>query len=149
MTYYKISFGIIWCTSLCLVSECAWRKSFLQTASLLFRKVSIDWLIRAPLHKSFQEKSFLDTVLDPFDKWTQVLRYRELWKTGRAYSSVERIYRRNIFGSNLWQELALFLVVLLIKRQFFSMTRICNEKCSKPKIFLAFLSKLLCFSFIL
>ena len=36
-----------------------------------------------------------------------------------------------------------------IKRQFFSMSRICNEKCSKPKIFLAFLSKLLCFSFIL
>ena len=40
-------------------------------------------------------------------------------------------------------------IVLLIKRQFFSMSRICNEKCSKPKIFLAFLSKLLCFSFIL
>ena len=36
-----------------------------------------------------------------------------------------------------------------VKRQFFSMSRICNEKCSKPKIFLAFLSKLLCFSFIL
>jgi hypothetical protein len=36
-----------------------------------------------------------------------------------------------------------------IKRQFFSMSRFCNEKCSKPKIFLAFLSKLLCFSFIL
>ena len=33
--------------------------------------------------------------------------------------------------------------------QFFSMSRICNEKCSKPKIFLASLSKLLCFSFIL
>jgi hypothetical protein len=30
-----------------------------------------------------------------------------------------------------------------IKRQFFSMSRICNEKCSKPKIFLAFLSKFL------
>jgi hypothetical protein len=29
----------------------------------------------------------------------------------------------------------------VIKRQFFSMSRICNEKCSKPKIFLAFLSK--------
>jgi hypothetical protein len=29
---------------------------------------------------------------------------------------------------------------LYIKRQFFSMSRICNEKCSKPKIFLAFLS---------
>jgi hypothetical protein len=39
-------------------------------------------------------------------------------------------------------------VVGVIKRQFFSMSRICNEKCSKPKIFLAFLSKLLCFSFI-
>jgi hypothetical protein len=37
----------------------------------------------------------------------------------------------------------------LIKRQCFSMSRICNEKCSEPKIFLAFLSKLLCFSFIL
>ena len=36
-----------------------------------------------------------------------------------------------------------------IKRQFFSMSRICNEKCSKPKIFLAFLSKLLRSSFIL
>ena len=40
-------------------------------------------------------------------------------------------------------------ILLRIKRQFFSMSRICNEKCSKPKIFLAFLSKLLCFSFIL
>jgi hypothetical protein len=37
----------------------------------------------------------------------------------------------------------------LVKRQFFSMSLICNEKCSKPKIFFAFLSKLLCFSFIL
>jgi hypothetical protein len=35
------------------------------------------------------------------------------------------------------------------KRQFFWMLCICDEKCSKPKIFLAFLSKLLCFSFIL
>jgi hypothetical protein len=41
------------------------------------------------------------------------------------------------------------LLINTIKRQFFSMSRICNEKCSKPKIFLAFLSKLLCFSFIL
>ena len=41
------------------------------------------------------------------------------------------------------------LFMYIIKRQFFSMSRICNEKCSKPKIFLAFLSKLLCFSFIL
>jgi hypothetical protein len=32
---------------------------------------------------------------------------------------------------------------------FFNVRRICNEKCSKPKIFLASLSKLLCFSFIL
>ena len=46
----------------------------------------------------------------------------------------------NIFYSHTCEE---------IKRQFFSMSRICNEKCSKPKIFLAFLSKLLCFSFIL
>jgi hypothetical protein len=38
---------------------------------------------------------------------------------------------------------------LFVKRQFFSMSRICNEKCSKLKIFLAFLSKLLCFTFIL
>jgi hypothetical protein len=38
---------------------------------------------------------------------------------------------------------------IVFKRQFFSMSRICNEKCSKPKIFLAFLSKLLCFSFVL
>jgi hypothetical protein len=30
----------------------------------------------------------------------------------------------------------------------FSTSRICDEKCSKPKIFLALLSKLLCFSFI-
>ena len=37
-----------------------------------------------------------------------------------------------------------------IKRQFFSMSRICDEKCSEPKIFLAYLSKLLCsLSFIL
>jgi hypothetical protein len=28
-----------------------------------------------------------------------------------------------------------------VKRQFFSMSHICNEKCSKPIIFLAFLSK--------
>ena len=35
------------------------------------------------------------------------------------------------------------------KRQFFSMSRIYNEKCSKPKIFLAFLSESLCFCFIL
>jgi hypothetical protein len=40
-------------------------------------------------------------------------------------------------------------VDIIFKRQFFSMSRICNEKCSKPKIFLASLSKLLCFSFIL
>jgi hypothetical protein len=37
---------------------------------------------------------------------------------------------------------------LFIKRQFFSISRICDEKCSKPKIVLAFFSKLLCFSFI-
>ena len=36
-----------------------------------------------------------------------------------------------------------------IKKPFFSMSRICDKKRSKPKIFLAFLSKLLCFSFIL
>ena len=36
-----------------------------------------------------------------------------------------------------------------LRGNFFSMSRICNEKCSKPKIFLAFLSKLLCFSFTL
>jgi hypothetical protein len=39
--------------------------------------------------------------------------------------------------------------VILLERQFFSMSRICDEKCSKPKIFLAYISKLLCFSFIL
>ncbi len=38
---------------------------------------------------------------------------------------------------------------LNFKRQFFSMSRICDKKHSKPKIFLAFLPKLLCFSFIL
>jgi hypothetical protein len=36
-----------------------------------------------------------------------------------------------------------------LKRQFFSISRICDEKCSKHIIFLAFLSKLLCFVFIL
>jgi hypothetical protein len=36
-----------------------------------------------------------------------------------------------------------------VRGKFFSMSHICNEMCSKPKIFLAFLSKLLCFSFIL
>ncbi len=41
------------------------------------------------------------------------------------------------------------IILLLVKRQFFSMSRICDKKRSKPKIVLAFLSKLLCFSFIL
>jgi hypothetical protein len=35
------------------------------------------------------------------------------------------------------------------KKAIFSMSRICDEKCSKAKIFLAFLPKLLCFNFIL
>ena len=40
-------------------------------------------------------------------------------------------------------------VYIVIKRQFFSMSRISDKKRSKPKIFLAFLSKLLYFSFTL
>ncbi len=36
-----------------------------------------------------------------------------------------------------------------LRGSFFSMSRICDKKRSKPKIFLAFLSKLFCFSFIL
>jgi hemicentin len=56
--------------------------------------------------------------------------------------------------SDRWEEVKGNHTVVVIpgtmyKRQFFSMSRICNEKCSKPKIFLAFLSKLLCLSFIL
>jgi hypothetical protein len=35
------------------------------------------------------------------------------------------------------------MMLYAIKRQFFSMSRIFNEKCSKPKIFFAFLLKLL------
>jgi hypothetical protein len=38
---------------------------------------------------------------------------------------------------------------MMFKRQQFSTLPICDEKCSKPKIFLVFRSKLLCFSFIL
>ena len=63
-----------------------------------------------------------------------------------ALNSVIIFRRQN--GDILLQR-HLKLVYFIVKRQFFSMSRICNEKCSKPKIFLAFLSKLLCFSFIL
>ena len=41
------------------------------------------------------------------------------------------------------------LPVSLIKRQFFSMSRIFDKRCSKPKIFLAYHLNSLCFSFTL
>jgi hypothetical protein len=61
------------------------------------------------------------------------------------------ISRKNQYNLICWTKpLAHFrLATEFIKRQLFSMSRICDVKCSKPKIFLAFLSNLLCFSFIL
>ena len=40
--------------------------------------------------------------------------------------------RWNILGFNFTKRDALSSVYKISKRQFFSMSRICNEKCSKP-----------------
>ena len=75
----------------------------------------LDWLIRAPLHKSFQKISFLHRL------WIlsiSELRYcgRELWKTGEAYSSVERIQAQYIWIKSLTGTCALFNCVIKCKR---------------------------------
>jgi hypothetical protein len=108
---HPFSSGIIWC-SLCLVPECAWRKSFLHAASLLFRKVSRLANSSASIHKSFQEISFLDTVFGSFRYLNSGTAVGSCGKQAKHILASNK-YRRNIFGSNLWQELALFLVVLL------------------------------------
>jgi hypothetical protein len=58
-------------------------------------------------------------------------------------------YIFQIVASNESLLILLALPTLAQTVQVFSMSRICDEKCSKPKIFLVFLSKLVCFSSIL
>jgi hypothetical protein len=76
--------------------------------------------------------------------WWYMSKYQDFG----AFQSIELIDNLHVKQFLIWAKKVNFRKEL-IKRQFFSMSRICNEKCSKPKIFLAFLSKLLCFSFIL
>jgi hypothetical protein len=59
------------------------------------------------------------------------------------------------FDGWVWEKLPLLasvviqvLAIIMVKRQFFSVSDICDEKCSKSKIVLAFFSKSLCFGFI-
>jgi hypothetical protein len=80
---------------------------------------------------------------------------KHAWVRFSKTIKIARVRRTSTIWS-LWKthecmffQIARETILLLIKRQLFSMSRICNEKCSKPKIFLAFLSESLCFSFIL
>jgi hypothetical protein len=81
-----------------------------------------------------------------WDFWWE---FRLLMDVNEWMSSDKGTYTWNIHNLEVAAKVCKCKLALIIKRQFFSMSRICNEKCSKPKIFLAFLSKLLCFSFIL